>query len=209
MDLDELKKMTVPKLRERAKEITDLQGVGGMKKGELIEAIAKAEGISLEAGTKDTGTIISVKQEIQALKKQKEEILSSSGDRSQLGGMRKKIKILKRQTRQMAREAARHKAVQQAQAAAAKAKAAAAPAPTKSSTPEGGASPETGATGGGAATAEVSAAPEDEAAPKEATAPEGGSALEEKAAPSEETKPEGEVAAEANAEPETKPASSN
>ena len=94
--------MTVPKLKERAKEIADLQGVGGMKKGELIKAIAKAEGISLELGSKDFGTISSVKEDIQALKKQKEEILSSSGARSQLGGIRKKIKILKRQTRQMA-----------------------------------------------------------------------------------------------------------
>jgi len=71
VDFDELKKMTIPKLKERAKEITDLQGVGGMKKGELIEAIAKAEGISLEAVTKDTGNISSVKEDIQALKKTK------------------------------------------------------------------------------------------------------------------------------------------
>lgn len=194
MDFDELKKMTIPKLKERAKEITDLQGVGGMKKGELIEAIAKAEGISLEAVTKDTGNISSVKEDIQALKKQKEEILSSSGDRSQLGGIRKKIKILKRQTRHMAREAARHKALQQAQAAASKI---AAPAPVAKPATEGGPTPE------GAATQEGSAAPGG------AIAPESGPEPERAASPAEGAKSEGNIAAVANAEPETKPTSSN
>lgn len=194
MDFDELKKMTIPKLKERAKEITDLQGVGGMKKGELIEAIAKAEGISLEAVTKDTGNISSVKEDIQALKKQKEEILSSSGDRSQLGGIRKKIKILKRQTRHMARETARHKALQQAQAAASKI---AAPAPVAKPATEGGPTPE------GAATQEGSAAPGG------AIAPESGPEPERAASPAEGAKAEGNIAAVANAEPETKPTSSN
>ena len=194
MDFDELKKMTVPKLKERAKEIADLQGVGGMKKGELIKAIAKAEGISLEVGTTDSGTISSVKEDIQALKKQKEEILSSSGDRSQLGGIRKKIKILKRQTRQMAREAGRLKLVEQAQAAASKA---AAPAPVAKPATEGGPTPE------------GAAAKEGSAAPGGATAPESGPVPKEAVSPAEGAKSEGDAAATANAEPETKPASSN
>ena len=118
MDLDELKKMTVPKLRERAKEITDLQGVGGMKKTELIQAIAKAEGIALETQEKEV-SIGSVKQEIQARKKQKEELLAAPEGRSEVKRLRRKIKRLKRQTRKLAREAARQKAAQAAAAAAA------------------------------------------------------------------------------------------
>ena len=118
MDLDELKKMTVPKLRERAKEITDLQGVGGMKKTELIQAIAKAEGIAVGTQEKDA-SIGSVKQEIRALKKQQEGLLAAPEGPSTVKQIRKKIKRLKRQTRKLAREAARQKAAQAAAAAAA------------------------------------------------------------------------------------------
>jgi len=116
VDLDELKKMTAPKLRERAKEITDLQGVGGMKKDELIQAIAKAAGIAIGTQEKDV-SISSVKQEIRALKKQKEELLASPEGRSTVKQIRRKIKRLKRQTRKLAREEARRKAAQAAAAA--------------------------------------------------------------------------------------------
>ncbi len=128
MDLDELKKRTVPKLRDKAKEITDLQGVGGMKKDELIHAIAKAEGIALETQEKDV-SIASVKQEIRALKKQKEELLASPEGRSTVKQIRRKIKRLTRQTRKLAREAARQKAAQAAAAAAAPPASGAPPAP--------------------------------------------------------------------------------
>ncbi|MFQ5850222.1 MAG: Rho termination factor N-terminal domain-containing protein [Candidatus Binatia bacterium] len=107
MNLDELRKMPLPKLKERAKEVTNLQGVMGMKKEELVEAIAKAEGISYETSQKDVTTISSIKQEIRALKKQREEILTSSQDRSQIERIRKKIRRLKRLTRKLAREAGR------------------------------------------------------------------------------------------------------
>lgn len=114
VDLDELKKMTVPKLREKANGIPDLQGVSGMKKEQLIEAIAKAEGISYKSGAapKDTATIRSIKEQIRALRKQKEEILASSQDHSKLERMRKRIKRLKRLTRKLAVESSRKKALQ-------------------------------------------------------------------------------------------------
>ncbi len=106
VDLNELIKMTVPKLRERAMQITDLQGVTGMKKEQLLEAIAKAEGISYESGAapKDIATIQSIKEQIRALRKQKEEILASSQPSHQVERVRRKIKRLKRLTRKMARE---------------------------------------------------------------------------------------------------------
>ena len=114
MDLNELKKLTVPKLREKAKEITDPQGVTGMKKEQLIEAIAKAEGISYESGAapKDTATIQSIKEQIRALRKQKEEILTSSQPGHQVERVRRKIKRLKRLTRKLAVERSRKKVLQ-------------------------------------------------------------------------------------------------
>ena len=120
VDLNELKKMTVPKLREKAKEITDLQGVTGMTKEQLLEAIAKAEGISYESGAapKDTATIQSIKEQIRALRKQKEEILASSQPSHQVERVRRKIKRLKRLTRKVAREKGRKEAAPPAAEAA-------------------------------------------------------------------------------------------
>ena len=107
MDIEDLKKMTLPKLKEEAKKITELKGVSGMKKGDLIKAIAKAGGISYEAPLKDVTTIRSVKQEIQALKKQKGELQASSQDRIKLKKIRRKIKRLKRLTRELALKASK------------------------------------------------------------------------------------------------------
>ena len=118
MDIKELKKMTVPKLRDLAKQATDLQGVMGMKKEELIEAIAKAQGIAYETLAKDVTTISSVKQEIRALQKHRDELLASSKERVKIARMRRKIKKLKRLTRHLGREAKVAKAAQAAQPAA-------------------------------------------------------------------------------------------
>jgi hypothetical protein len=101
VDLNELRKMTLPKLRELAKEGTDLQGVGGMKKEELVSAIAKAKGITF-APAKDLSTVSSIKLQIRALKKQRDEILTSSKDAIPVKRIRRKIKLLKRTTRQLA-----------------------------------------------------------------------------------------------------------
>ena len=106
MDIKELRKMTVPKLRDHAKQVTDLRDVLGMEKEQLIQVIAKAEGISYEAPAKDVSTISSVKQEIRVLKKQKEELLISGKDRIKTERIRRKIRRLKRLTRKLAFKAA-------------------------------------------------------------------------------------------------------
>src|SRR5713226_831285 len=116
MDINELRKMTVPKLRELAKQVTDLQGIGGMKKEELIEAIAKAQGIASDASAKNVTTISSIKQEIRALKKQKEELLASGKDQIKIERTRRKIKRLKRATRRLAVKARPKEAAQPAAA---------------------------------------------------------------------------------------------
>lgn len=105
MDLNELRRLTLPKLRDLAKQETDLTGVIGMEKEALIEAIAKAKGISYEEAPKDVSTIRSIKHEIQELKKQKMEILASSGDRNKVKQVQRKVKRLKRLTRKLAHEA--------------------------------------------------------------------------------------------------------
>jgi hypothetical protein len=134
MDLKELQRLTLPKLRDLAKQETDLKGVGGMEKEELIRAIAQAKGIALEEGFKDTNAIHHIKQDIRALKKQKAEILASSGDRKKLKRIKRKIKLEKRLTRHLAKEA---------QVAAAR-KAAQPPAPAATTAPASEAPPAAG-----------------------------------------------------------------
>lgn len=125
MELKELQRMTTPKLRDLAKETTDLQGVGGMQKEELIRAIAKAQGIAYDESVKDVNAIHAIKQDIRALQKQKAELLSSTGDRKKVKRIKRKVKLLKRLTRHLAHETK----------TAAIAKAAQAAAPTASATP--------------------------------------------------------------------------
>jgi hypothetical protein len=105
MELKELRKLPMPKLRDLAKQETDLKGVIGMEKEELIKAIADAKGIAYEESTKDVSAIHAVKQDVQALKKQKAEILASSPDRKKLKKIQRQVKVLKRLTRHLARDA--------------------------------------------------------------------------------------------------------
>jgi hypothetical protein len=104
MELKELQRLTLPKLRELAKEVTDLQGVGGMEKEALIKAVAAAKGIAYEEGFKDTHAIHAVKADIRNLKKQKAE-LRAAGDRKRFKRIQRKIKLEKRLTRRLAHEA--------------------------------------------------------------------------------------------------------
>jgi|SRR6266545_5689171 hypothetical protein len=139
MDLKELRKLPMPKLRDVAKQETDLKSVVAMEKEELIKAIAAAKGIPYDETHKDLNAIHAVKQDIRQLQKQKPELLSSSGDRKKLKRLRRKVKLLKRVTRHLAHDvklaaveaeakATAEKAAAAAKAAAEKAAAAAKPA---------------------------------------------------------------------------------
>ena len=105
MELKELRRLTLPKLRDLAKAETDLQGVIGMEKEELIRAIAKAMNIAYDESHKDVSAIHSIKHDIRELKKQKAEVLTSSRDPKKLKKFSRKIRRLKRLTRHLAREA--------------------------------------------------------------------------------------------------------
>jgi hypothetical protein len=128
MDVKELRKLPMPKLRDLAKQETDLTSVGGMQKEELIKAIAAAKNIPYDETHKDLNAIHAVKQDIRHLQKQKLELLSSNGDRKKIKRMRRKVKLLKRVTRHLAHDAKLATVEAEARAAAEKAAAAAKPA---------------------------------------------------------------------------------
>jgi hypothetical protein len=95
-----LEKMTAKDLRDIAKQITDIVGVHGMNKGDLIAAIKEARGIKDE--TKKTSTDIrQTKTQIKTLKKQRSEALAAS-DSQKASIYRRKISRLKKKTRRAA-----------------------------------------------------------------------------------------------------------
>ena len=115
MDIRELRRLTLPKLRDLAKAETELQGVGGMRKEDLLKAVAKAKGIAYDESHKDASAIRSIKHDIRELKKEKSGLLTSSRDPKKLKMVQRKIRRLKRLTRHLAHEA---KTAQAAQAVA-------------------------------------------------------------------------------------------
>jgi hypothetical protein len=135
MDVKELRKLPMPKLRDLAKQETDLTGVGGMEKEELIKAIAAAKNIPYDETHKDLNAIHAVKQDIRQLQKQKLELLSSNRDRKKVKRIRRKVKLLKRVTRHLAHDARLATAEAEARAAAEKAAATAKPSTPAESPP--------------------------------------------------------------------------
>jgi hypothetical protein len=121
MDVKELRKLPMPKLRDLAKQETDLKGIGGMEKEELIKAIAAAKNIPYDDTHKDLNAIHAVKQDIRQLQKQKLELLSQNSDRKKIKRIRRKVKLLKRVTRHLAHDARLATAEAEARAAAEKA----------------------------------------------------------------------------------------
>ena len=121
MDLKELRKLPMPKLRDLAKQKTDLTGVGGMEKEALVKAIAAAENIPYDETHKDLNAVHAVKQDIRALQKQVVAALSANAERGQLRRLRRKIKLAKRATRHLAHDAKLAAVSAEAKAAAEKA----------------------------------------------------------------------------------------
>ena len=79
----------MPKLRDLAKAETELQGVGGMEKEELVKAIAKAKNIPYEVSAKDANAIHSIKHDIRERKRLEHHRRDcQAGVRGQRGGCR-------------------------------------------------------------------------------------------------------------------------
>lgn len=96
-----LDKMTAKELRELAKESTELTGVYGMNKPELITAIKNARGIVEEASSgKTDATVREIKKKMRELKVVQTAAVSE--DNLKMATIyKKKIKRLKKQTRRV------------------------------------------------------------------------------------------------------------
>src|SRR2546428_13931839 len=106
MELRDLQKMTVVKLREEGLKHSRIAGVYSMNKTQLIEALATVYGIDIEAATRaareqfatDKSTL---KQEIRAFKGQRDTALSAH-DSTKVKQLRVQIKKRKRTLRRLA-----------------------------------------------------------------------------------------------------------
>ena len=93
-----LDKMTVKELRDLAKESTNLTGVYGMNKPELIAEIKKARGIVEEVSGKTNSTVREIKKKMRELKVVQAAAVSEDNLRI-ARIVKKKINRLKKQTR--------------------------------------------------------------------------------------------------------------
>jgi predicted ATPase len=106
MELRDLQRMTVVKLREEGLKHSSIAGVYAMDKAQLIEALATVYSIDIEAATRaareqfaaDKSTL---KQEIRAFKGQRDAALSAH-DATQVQQLRLHIKKRKRMLRRLA-----------------------------------------------------------------------------------------------------------
>lgn len=96
-----LDKMTVKELRDVAKEATDLTGVSGMNKPELISAIKKSKGIAEDEPGKNNTSVREIKQKIRELKVVKASAANENNLRM-AKIYKKRIVRLKKQTRKAA-----------------------------------------------------------------------------------------------------------
>ncbi len=94
MELKDLEKLTVPKLREEAAKFEDIKGVHGLKKAQLIDLLCEKLDIH-RPKTKVVGIDKSVlKARIRDLKAKREAI--PVGDHEALAEVRMRIKVYKR-----------------------------------------------------------------------------------------------------------------
>ena len=106
MELRDLQRMTVVKLREEALKQSSITGVYSMNKAQLIEALAAVYGIDIEAATRAAREQFaadkrSLKQEIRAFKGQRDTALAAH-DATQVKQLRQHIKKRKRMLRRLA-----------------------------------------------------------------------------------------------------------
>jgi len=104
MDYEQLRKMTVIRLREEAQKFPDVKGTSGMKKEDLIELLAEKLGIAVAKKPPklpvDKGE---VKKAIRDLKAKRREALGRK-DYTEAALYRKRIHVQKRRLRKTIRE---------------------------------------------------------------------------------------------------------
>lgn len=100
----ELRKMTVKQLRELAAEKTDIAGITGMKKEELVTALIGKLGIDISKKVTDEALKDkkSAKKEVFRLKQKKQEVLQGKTKNiQQLRNIRRRVGKLKRYLRKV------------------------------------------------------------------------------------------------------------
>jgi hypothetical protein len=96
-----LEKMTVTDLREMAKDITEISGVHGMKKEELIAAIKKSKGIIEKPVKKTDASLGEIKKKIKAVKTQRLAAIETK-DKKMAKIYKRRISRLKKKSRRAA-----------------------------------------------------------------------------------------------------------
>ena len=96
-----LEKMTVTDLREMAKDITEISGVNGMKKEELIAAIKKSKGIIEKPVKKTDASLGEIKKKIKTVKTQRLAAIESK-DKKMAKIYKRRISRLKKKSRRAA-----------------------------------------------------------------------------------------------------------
>ena len=96
-----LEKMTVTDLREMAKDITEISGVHGMKKEELIAAIKKSKGIIEKPVKKTDASLGEIKKKIKAVKTQRQAAIETK-DKKMAKIYKRRISRLKKKSRRAA-----------------------------------------------------------------------------------------------------------
>jgi uncharacterized protein YunC (DUF1805 family) len=96
-----LEKMTAKELREIAIEMSEIKGVHGMNKAELINAIKLAKGIEIESGKKTDSKVREIKGKIKEFKAKRETLLESN-DNKMAAIYKRRIIKLKKKTRKAA-----------------------------------------------------------------------------------------------------------
>jgi uncharacterized protein YunC (DUF1805 family) len=96
-----LEKMTAKELREVAIEMSEIKGVHGMNKSELINAIKLAKGIEIESGKKTDSKVREIKTKIKEFKAKRETLLESN-DNKMAAIYKRRIIKLKKKTRKAA-----------------------------------------------------------------------------------------------------------
>jgi hypothetical protein len=109
MELRDLQRMTVVKLREEGLKHEGIVGVHVMNKAQLIAALAPRLGIDLEAATRAArerfaGDKTAIKRDIRALKGQRDTALAAH-DAATVAQVRQRIKKHKRVLRRLAEQA--------------------------------------------------------------------------------------------------------
>ena len=106
MDFHELSKNTVSRLREMAKEhLPDLKGVSGMKKDQLVDALADKLGIDKPHKVVQGLDKASIKAQIRKLKAARAAAVEAK-DKAKMKETREQLHQLRRQLRRATRVAA-------------------------------------------------------------------------------------------------------